>query len=180
MPVDGEQEDNQLRAVHLKMRYVLLVAAGGVGGALSRYGLGLVLPEPSGWPLSTLLINLTGALALGALLEGLSRRGRDAGGLRVVRLLLGTGFLGAFTTYSTLALDAVHLVQAGRIGPAVLYLAASLLGGAVATSLGIWAGARWHHQSGAPDKTGIRCEEREADPAADDQRIAQHPKGSAQ
>lgn len=146
-------ENRPHRPIHLMVRYVAVVAAGGIFGALARYGLGLVLPQPNGWPLSTLLINLMGALALGALLEGLSRQGRDLGGLRMIRLLVGTGFLGAFTTYSTLALDAVHLFRADRAGAALLYLAASLLGGAAATTLGIWIGA-WRHRPEYPERSG--------------------------
>lgn len=135
------------RPLHLQWRFIGIVAAGGVFGALARYGLGLVIPSPGAWPLPVLLINLSGALALGALLEGLSRRGPDVGNRRVLRLALGTGFLGAYTTYSTLALDAVHLFTAGEVPGAVGYLAASLLGGAAATTAGIWLGA-WHHGRG--------------------------------
>lgn len=131
--------------VHLRWGFIGIVAMGGVFGALARYGLGLVIPAPNAWPLPILVINLSGALALGALLEGLSRRGPDAGRRRIMRLALGTGFLGAYTTYSTLALDAVHLFTAGAALEAGGYLAASLFGGAVATTAGIWLGA-WHHR----------------------------------
>ncbi|KUM36082.1 CrcB family protein [Arthrobacter sp. EpRS71] len=133
------------RPLHRHWGFIGIVAAGGVFGALARYGLGLVIPAPEAWPLPTLVINLSGALALGALLEGLSRRGPDVGSRRVVRLALGTGFLGAYTTYSTLALDAVHLFMAEAAPGAAGYLAASLFGGAVATTAGIWLGA-WHHR----------------------------------
>ena len=132
------------RPVHLHWGFVGLVAAGGVLGAMTRYGLGLLIPAPGAWPLPTLVINLSGALALGALLEGLSRRGPDVGSRRVLRLALGTGFLGAYTTYSTLAVDAVHLLTTDAPS-AVGYLVASLLGGAAATTAGIWLGA-WHHR----------------------------------
>ncbi|MFE4197423.1 fluoride efflux transporter FluC [Paenarthrobacter sp. NPDC056912] len=131
--------------VHRHWGFIGIVAAGGVFGALARYGLGLAIPAPGSWPLPTLLINLSGAMALGALLEGLSRRGPDAGGRRLLRLALGTGFLGAYTTYSTLALDAVHLLLAGAGTAAAAYLGASLLGGAAATTAGIWLGA-WQHR----------------------------------
>ncbi|UVJ38471.1 CrcB family protein [Arthrobacter sp. CJ23] len=134
------------RPVHLHGRLVLLVAAGGVLGALARYGLGFVIPAPGGWPLPTLVINLSGALVLGALLEGLSRRGPDAGWRQILRLAVGTGFLGAFTTYSTLALDAVHLFDAGRSTEGVWYLGTSLLGGVAATVAGIWLAARQHRR----------------------------------
>ncbi|WP_284975920.1 CrcB family protein [Arthrobacter sp. efr-133-TYG-104] len=133
------------RPVHLHWGFIGIVGLGGIGGALVRYGLGLVLPAPGGWPLPTLLINLTGALALGALLEGLSLRGPDVGRRQVLRLALGTGFLGAYTTYSTLSLDAVHLFAAGAAPAAAGYVAASLLGGVAATTTGIWLGA-WQHR----------------------------------
>lgn len=132
------------RPLHLHGRFVLLVAAGGILGALSRYGFGMAVPAPDAWPLPTLLINLSGALALGWLLEALARSGPDAGLRRVARLGVGSGFLGAYTTYSTLALDSVHLFGAGRGMDALWYLAASLVGGAAATTLGIWLGAFRH------------------------------------
>ncbi|MFJ4026361.1 fluoride efflux transporter FluC [Paenarthrobacter sp. NPDC089989] len=133
------------RPVHLHWGFIGLVAAGGAFGALTRYGLGLMIPAPGAWPLPTLLINLTGALALGALLEGLSRRGPDAGHRRVLRLALGTGFLGAYTTYSTLALDTVHLLLGGSSSGAAWYVGLSVVGGAMATTAGIALGA-WHHK----------------------------------
>ena len=151
------------RPVHLHPGFVLLVVAGGCLGALARHGLGVALPTPDGWPLPTLLINVSGAFALGALLEGLSRRGPETGRLRLVRLLVGTGFMGAFTTYSTMAVDAVHLFDAGAVAGGLLYLAASLLGGIGAALAGIWVAA-WHHRAttakhhGAVDPT-VRGEE---------------------
>ena len=133
-----------------------LVFVGGVAGTLARWGLGDVLPAPGGWPLPTLLVNLAGALALGALLESLARRGPDAGTRRLVRLGLGTGFLGAFTTYSTLALDGVRLLLAGRALEGACYVAATVLGGAAATIAG-GAGAAWLHRG---DRRGRAAEAR--------------------
>lgn len=132
------------RPLHLHGRFVLLVAAGGILGALSRYGFGMALPAPNAWPLPTLLINLSGGLALGWLLEALSRSGPDAGLRRIARLGIGSGFLGAYTTYSTLALDSVHLIGSGRGMDGIWYLVASLLGGVAATTLGIWLGTLRH------------------------------------
>jgi CrcB protein len=130
--------------VHLHPGFVLVVIAGGTVGALARYGLSSVLPSPGGWPLPTLLINLAGAFALGILLEALVRRGPDAGRLRMIRLLAGTGFLGAFTTYSALAVETNTLLGAGRTTDALVYVAATLLGGALATATGIRAAAGHH------------------------------------
>ena len=112
----------------------LLVAAGGVVGGLARYGVGRALPhEPGTWAWSTLLVNALGAALLCALLT----RVADPR----VRLLVGTGVLGAFTTFSGFALDAVLLADAGRPAVAAAYvvvtvaalLAAGLLGRQVAT-----------------------------------------------
>ncbi|WP_144406476.1 fluoride efflux transporter FluC [Arthrobacter sp. SPG23] len=135
------------RPVHLHPGFVLVVIAGGVFGALARYGLSTVLPAPDGWPLPTLIINLTGALLLGVLLEALVRRGPDAGRRRMVRLLAGTGFMGAFTTYSTLALETNTLIGAGRIADAVIYVAVTLIGGAIATVAGIRAAVVFHSRT---------------------------------
>lgn len=136
------------RPAHLHPGFVLIVMTGGALGTVARYGLGLVLPAPPGWPLATLAINLVGAFVLGALLEGLTRRGPDTGCLRFLRLLLGTGFLGAFTTYSAFAVDAVMLFEAGRPTAALVYVSLSLFGGIVAALAGIWAAARLHGSSG--------------------------------
>jgi CrcB protein len=132
------------RPVHLHPGSVLVVISGGVFGALARLGLSTVLPAPGGWPLPTFIINLTGAFLLGALLEALVRRGPDAGRLRAIRLLAGTGFMGAFTTYSTLALETNTLLGAGRSTDALLYVAATLIGGSIATVAGIRAAAGHH------------------------------------
>lgn len=125
------------RPLHLHPGFLALVVAGGVAGTLARYGLSIALPAPAGWPLPTLVINLAGAFLLGVLLESLARSGPDAGRLRVIRLLAGTGFMGAFTTYSTLALESNVLLAAGRSLDALGYLTASLVGGFLATFAGI-------------------------------------------
>jgi len=142
------------RPVHLHPGYVLVVIAGGVFGALARYGLSTLLPAPGGWPLPTLVINLAGALLLGALLEALVRRGPDAGTRRIIRLLAGTGFIGAFTTYSTFALETNTLLDAGRLTDGLLYLAATLIGGAGATVAGIWLAASRHPRATTRQEAG--------------------------
>ena len=109
---------------------LLLVAAGGVAGGLARYAVGVALPhEPGQWPWSTLVVNAVGAALLCALLV----RVRDPR----VRLLVGTGVLGAFTTFSGFAVDAVLLADAGRPTLAATYVVVSL-----ATLLGAAAAAR--------------------------------------
>jgi fluoride exporter len=130
----------ELRPLYLRPFCILLVVGGGVMGTLARYGVGLVIPAPGAWPLATLLTNLGGAFFLGLLLKVLMRRGADVGGRRSVRLLVGTGFLGAFTTYSTLALDATALIANGWTYSAVVYMALSLFGGLFTGWAGIWIG----------------------------------------
>lgn len=132
--------------VHLQPRLMLLVLAGGVLGTPARYALSVALPTRAGaWPAGTFTANLLGAFLLGALLEALARRGQDSGGRLLLRLALGTGFLGAFTTYSTLAVEIDLLVRAHRPALAVAYAGATVLGGLVATTGGISL-ATAHHR----------------------------------
>jgi CrcB protein len=94
------------------------------------------------WPWGTFVANIVGAFVLGLLLEALGRRGADEGGRQRVRLLLGTGFCGAFTTYSALAVETDLLVRAHGSGLALGYLAATVVAGLLATVLGVLAGGR--------------------------------------
>jgi CrcB protein len=137
--------------VHRHRRYLGLVFLGGTVGTAAREGLGLLLPPvdlASGTqlPLTTLGINLVGALLLGLLLEALVRRGLDSGGRRTVRLLLGTGLLGGFTTYSALATDSVLLIHGGNVGLALAYALGTVLLGGMATWAGIVLGAALHRR----------------------------------
>lgn len=125
---------------------IALVAAGGVAGTFARHGLGLAFPQADGqWPVTTFAINIVGAFLLGMLLEALTRLRGDVGEgmrMRTVRLAGGTGALGAFTTYSTLAVDTDVLVHGGHAGAAVSYAVATVLVGVVACAAGMAVGAR--------------------------------------
>jgi CrcB protein len=100
------------------------------------------VPPAQEVPVGILAVNVVGAFLLGLLLERLLRAGPDTGGRRDLRLLLGTGFLGGFTTYSTLATDTVALLVAGAAGRALLYAFGTLLLGLLASLAGIWCGGR--------------------------------------
>lgn len=127
-----------VRALHLRPVALLAVAAGGLLGAPARYGLGLLFPTPAdGWPTGTFLANLAGAFALGLLIAALARSGPDSGRRQQLRLFAGTGFCGALTTYSALAVETDLLARRGDIAVAVAYPLVSLLLGLLAAAAGI-------------------------------------------
>ncbi|MDQ7992753.1 MAG: CrcB family protein [Propionicimonas sp.] len=116
-----------------------LVGIGGGLGTLLRWSLESAYPAiPGSWPWATFVINLTGALALGALLEGLAAAGPDTGRRRAVRLGVGTGVLGGYTTYSTFAVESVRLVGAGQGWLALGYALGSVLAGVACAAAGSW------------------------------------------
>ncbi|SMH51127.1 CrcB protein [Rathayibacter oskolensis] len=123
--------------LHLRPRAMLVVAAGGAVGTSGRYATALLLPPLGVLPSATIAVNLVGAFLLGLLLESLARRGPDVGGRRTLRLLLGTGVLGGFTTYSTFSLDSLALLEAGRYAESALYAAITLVLGTAAAALGV-------------------------------------------
>lgn len=127
-----------------------LVGAGGMLGAPARYLVESALPAADGrWPMGTFIVNIVGACALGFLLESLILAGPDTGRRRRMRLFLGTGFLGAFTTYSSFAVQADQLGRGGHPGIAAGYVAASLVTGLVLVGLGIGAAQRLRRWLGA-------------------------------
>ena len=113
----------------------LLVFAGGTIGALARWGVNELIPnEWAGFPWATFLVNVTGAFVLGAGAVVLIERTAHAGHLRPFLLV---GALGAYTTFSTMAMDGVLLVEAGRAGLALTYWMATAVAGLMAGVVGI-------------------------------------------
>ncbi|WP_158369917.1 fluoride efflux transporter FluC [Cellulosimicrobium cellulans] len=127
------------RPAHHRAGLALLVAAGGAVGSLGRYGLARALPPQDGWPVGTLTANLTGAFLLGVLLEVLGRRGAETPGVQRGRLALGTGVLGGYTTFSSLALEVERLLASGAVGTALAYAAVSLVAGTLCAAAGVAA-----------------------------------------
>ena len=117
---------------------LLMVAAGGGAGACLRYltGVAAIRVLGHGFPWGTVVVNVAGCFVMGLLAVWLMERG---GGLRLAPLLL-TGLLGGYTTFSAFSLDAVYLIERGR-----MLAAAGYIGGSVALSiggltLGLWLG----------------------------------------
>lgn len=124
--------------LHRRPAAVAVVAGGGVVGAGAREAVAEAIPTAGhGFPTATLLVNVAGALLLGLLIEALARAGDDSGPRRRLRLVLGTGFLGGFTTYSTFVVETDLLVRSGQSATALVYVAATVAGGLAATTLGI-------------------------------------------
>lgn len=118
------------------MRSFAIVALGGAVGTLGRHGVNEWLASDRLFPLATFTVNISGAFLLGLLLTGLAMRGRQDGLRRDVRLLLGTGFLGGFTTYSTLAVETETLLRNDHVGLALAYGAGSAAIGLIAALAG--------------------------------------------
>lgn len=99
-----------------------LVAIAGAAGVLARYGIGRATVHTEALLWSTVAINLAGSFALGLVVAS-GWFGRDA------REVIGVGFLGGFTTYSTFSVQVVLEAEGGRAGTALVYLAATVIGG---------------------------------------------------
>lgn len=119
------------------MKTLILVAGGGALGAVARYlvfvGAGHLLG--AGFPYGTLIVNISGSFAIGALTEIMALVWSAS---LESRLLLVVGFLGAFTTFSTFSLDFVVLYERGRLLLCAVYVVAS-----VALSIGALFAGMW-------------------------------------
>lgn len=104
----------------------LSVALGGALGASARYAVAALMLRlmGPGFPWGTLTVNVAGSFAMGLLVEGLALRFNISPELR---LLLVTGFLGGFTTFSAFSLDTANLIERNAMGPAAAYVIASVL-----------------------------------------------------
>lgn len=130
---------------------LLLIGLGGTVGTLVRFLLESAIPAaPGTWPWTTLCINVTGALVLAVLLETLMVLGQDDGWRRRVRLGIGTGVLGGYTTYSTFMVESALIGQSGAYLVAFAYIATSLILGFIAAWAGMTGVAALHRRfSGA-------------------------------
>ena len=113
--------------------YILVFFGAGLGGVV-RHALNAAIPSALGnaFPWATFLINITGSVAMGALVGWLASRGVGAGPLR---LFAATGVLGGYTTFSTFSLETTLLIERHAYIPAFAYVTGSVLFGVV----GLWA-----------------------------------------
>ena len=113
------------------------IAAGGALGSAARYGVAqLITVSPDTFPWATFWTNISGSFVLGGVLAVVLERFPPT---RFLRPFVATGFLGAYTTYSTFAVESDLLVKDGHAGIAVAYVVASLLAGFAAVWIGIWS-----------------------------------------
>ncbi len=123
------------QAAHPKISRLELAAvgAGGAVGALGRVGLEQAWPAAAGsWPWATFAVNIAGALMLGCLMAALRRRGPVS--IPAYRLL-GTGVCGTLTTFSTMQIELLQMLDRARYGLALGYVSSSVIGGYVAVSV---------------------------------------------
>lgn len=117
---------------------VVATAVGGSIGGSARYLAGEVVPSHEGaFPWDTLLVNLLGSLVLAVLLVLILEAWRPS---RLLRPFLAVGVIGSFTTFGTLMVEFDQLLGRAAYGMAGGYLFASLVGGMLATYLGLLVG----------------------------------------
>ena len=117
---------------------LLAVALGGAFGSLGRWAIASVLSgSASGFPTATFAVNVTGAFGLGVagavLMERLTPR-------PYMRSLIGIGFFGAYTTFSTMAVEGIRLIDRGKPTTALTYWVLTLVVGQMAGVYGMWIG----------------------------------------
>jgi CrcB protein len=120
---------------------ILLVAGGGSLGSVLRYlfGVGALRVMGPSWPYGTFAINVIGSTLMGLLAGWLAFR---VDGGNNWRLLLGTGVLGGFTTFSAYSLDAALMIERREYVPAALYIAGSVALGLLGLFAGLWLARR--------------------------------------
>lgn len=123
---------------HRKPAALAAMAVGGALGTAARYGVAQVLhAAPGSFPWPTFWTNLSGAFALGLILAVVLRHFPPR---LYLRPFVAVGFIGAYTTYSTFAVETVLLARDGHANLAFAYAASSLVAGFVVSWAGIWSG----------------------------------------
>lgn len=129
---------------------LVAIALGGGLGAVARFGIGELWPVPPGrFPWSTFVINVVGCFLIGILMFLITEAWVAH---RLLRPLLGVGFLGGFTTFSTYSLEIRRLLESGDTAVAFGYLGGTVVAALAAVVLGtaaarLMTGSRWGRQS---------------------------------
>ena len=119
----------------------LVVGAGGFLGAIARYAVGVWIETfwRRDFPLATFLVNVSGCFILGFFLAIATERMNIS---PMMRLLIATGFVGAYTTFSTFEYETQRLTATGAFGWALVNVLASVAIGFLAVRLGVQLGRR--------------------------------------
>ena len=118
-------------------QFFLVFLGGGLGaGARHLANLGALRAFGPGFPVGTMGVNIIGSLAMGLLVGWLARR--TGGSSNELRLLLATGFLGGFTTFSAFSLDVAVIRNRGDTGLAAIYVMASVVLSIAGVFAGLW------------------------------------------
>ncbi len=146
LPVDSDIEIDDRREARepsqFRWRNAGLVFVGGAVGTALREILTMTVPVASGVSVVTLGINVVGAFSLGVLVEALLTDRPRSSVRRALRVFVGTGLLGGFTTYGALAMDSARLIEANRPMTALGYSIGTIMVGAAAAWAGIVCAAR--------------------------------------
>ncbi|MEG0260707.1 MAG: CrcB family protein [Lysinibacillus sp.] len=117
------------------MRQFFAIGIGGFFGATARYGLSQIIPQNSSFPWPIVCINSIGCFCLAWLFTKYTKR-------TPITLAIGTGFLGAFTTFSTFTVDTLLLFEQGEWLIASSYVSGSVGGGLLFAALGVYVARR--------------------------------------
>ncbi len=115
----------------------LLVLAGAAAGGVARYAISAAIMQrvAGRFPLGTLVVNVTGCFLIGVLMSLFTERGAPHPDLR---LLLVTGVLGGYTTFSAFAWESFEAMEEGSFGIGLANLAGSVILGYLAVWCGVW------------------------------------------
>lgn len=137
---DATEPPGPRRRARVRPGILLAISAGAALGGPARYGVTRMIGVPeNGFPWATLWINVSGSFALGFILVLILERFPPS---RYLRPFFATGFLGAYTTFSTFAVEVDLLIRSGRPGTAAAYAGASMIAGVAAAGAGIILGRR--------------------------------------
>jgi CrcB protein len=124
-------------AMNPTMPHLLLVALGGGLGPALRYGVGrwAIAVLGPGFPFGTFAVNIIGGFLMGLLAGWLARM---SSGAEELRLLLGVGVLGGFTTFSAFSLEIYNMITRAEVALAAAYAVSSVAGSVLAVLAGVW------------------------------------------